>query len=206
MRGVADPRDREPLGLAGELVWPVPGLAVPERSSSPAELDRYGAVRLFAERAAASKPAFALDPGSAASAAEVCRRLDGMPLAIELAAARVRALSPGEIERRLSDRFALLTGGNRGAAARQQSLRATVDWSHALLGELHGAVVELHGVGHLDLAACGSRGADRDAVEALRRRTRHRLQRPVVHLAARQLAEARAVPLQDQRPRVRVVV
>jgi predicted ATPase/DNA-binding SARP family transcriptional activator len=126
---------REPLGLAGELVWPVPGLAVPERSSSPAERDRYAAVRLFAERAAASKPAFALDPGTAASAAEVCRRLDGMPLAIELAAARVRALSPGEIERRLSDRFALLAGGNRGAAARQQSLRATVDWSHALLEE-----------------------------------------------------------------------
>ena len=106
---------REPFGVAGEHTWPVHGLAIPDRLVSPGEADRYAAVRLFAERAAATKPRFALDNNSAAAASEVCRRLDGMPLAIELAAARVRVLSPTEIEQRLSDRFALLTGGNRGA-------------------------------------------------------------------------------------------
>jgi predicted ATPase/DNA-binding SARP family transcriptional activator len=125
---------REPLTIAGERTWPVPGLALPDPLTSPAELGRYAAVRLFAERAAAGKPTFVLDEDNAAAAAEVCRRLDGMPLAIELAAARVRVLSPDEISERLNDRFALLTGGNRAAASRQRTLRATVDWSYDLLG------------------------------------------------------------------------
>jgi predicted ATPase len=124
---------REPLRVAGESVWPVPGLALPDASIAPSELDRYAAVRLFAERASAGKPGFVLDLNNAAAAAGICRQLDGMPLAIELAAARVRALSPADIERRLSDRFALLTGGSRAASGRQQTLRATIDWSHELL-------------------------------------------------------------------------
>jgi predicted ATPase/DNA-binding SARP family transcriptional activator len=127
---------REPLNISGELIWPVPGLSLPDTRTLP-PLDQagtYPAIRLFAERAAASQPGFMLSPGNAEAVTRLCQRLDGMPLAIELAAARVGVLSPHEILRRLDDRFALLTGGNRAALARQQTLRATVDWSHDLLG------------------------------------------------------------------------
>jgi predicted ATPase/DNA-binding SARP family transcriptional activator len=126
---------REPLTVAGEFVWPVLGLALPDASTAPSEVDRYAAVRLFAERARAGKAGFVLDANEAAAVAGICRRLDGMPLAIELAAARVRVLSSNDIETRLSDRFALLTGGSRAASARQQTLRATIDWSHELLDQ-----------------------------------------------------------------------
>ena len=94
-----------------------------------------GAGRLFAERARAVRPAFELSDANAPAAAQVCRRLDGIPLALELAAARVRVLTPEQLAARLDDRFALLTGGGRTAVRRQQTLRATVDWSHALLTE-----------------------------------------------------------------------
>ncbi len=126
---------REPLGVPGEVTWLVPGLELPDASTlpSPDELDRYAAVRLFVERAAATRPGFALESANAQAVALLCRRLDGIPLAIELAAARTRALSPDEILRRLDDRFKLLTGGTRGALERQGTLRATVDWSHDLL-------------------------------------------------------------------------
>jgi predicted ATPase/DNA-binding SARP family transcriptional activator len=127
---------REPLKVAGEVTWLVPGLELPDASTlaSP-ELNRYAAIRLFVERAAAARPAFALESEGAEAVALLCRRLDGIPLAIELAAARTRALSAEEILRRLDDRFRLLTGGARGALQRQQTLRATVDWSHELLDE-----------------------------------------------------------------------
>ena len=125
---------REPLKVAGEITWLVPGLELPDATSLPSpELTRFAAIRLFAERAAASRPGFALESEGAEAVALLCRRLDGIPLAIELAAARTRALSPEEILRRLDDRFRLLTGGARGALERQQTLRATVDWSHDLL-------------------------------------------------------------------------
>jgi predicted ATPase len=126
---------REPLKVTGELTRPVPGLALPDTGSLPPveELHGYAAVRLFVERAGAVQPGFALEPDDAEAVVGSCRRLDGMPLAIELAAARARTLSPGEILERLYDRFRLLTGGGRDALARQRTLLATVEWSHDLL-------------------------------------------------------------------------
>jgi hypothetical protein len=129
---------REVLGAVGEALWPVPPLAVPgpeEAGGSPEALARFDAVRLFAERAALADPGFQLDAESGPAVAELCRRLDGMPLAIELAAARVGALPAGELLERLGDRFGLLAGGGRTADPRQRTLRATVDWSFQLLGE-----------------------------------------------------------------------
>ena len=113
---------REPLLVAGEAMWQVPSLSLTD-----------DAIELFADRARLAKTDFAITDGNAAAVAEICRRLDGMPLAIELAAARVRALSLTEIVNSLHDRFRLLTGGSRTAVRRQQTLRASVDWSHALL-------------------------------------------------------------------------
>jgi non-specific serine/threonine protein kinase len=115
---------REALGLTGERAWPVPSL---EPSSE--------AVRLFAERAAAVKFGFAVNDSNAPVIAQICQRLDGMPLAIELAAARIKALSPEQIAARLDDRFNLLTTGSRAALPRQQTLRAAMDWSHDLLDD-----------------------------------------------------------------------
>jgi predicted ATPase/class 3 adenylate cyclase/DNA-binding CsgD family transcriptional regulator len=115
---------REPVNINGEATWQVPSLSLADE-----------ALELFAERARLARPDFAVTDDNAASVAEICRRLDGMPLAIELAAARVRALSLTEIVDSLHDRFRLLTGGSRTAVRRQQTLRASVDWSHALLTE-----------------------------------------------------------------------
>ena len=115
---------REPIGVSGEATWRVPSLSVADE-----------AIELFADRARLARPDFAITDDNAAMVAEICRRLDGMPLAIELAAARVRALSLAEILEGLHDRFRLLTGGSRTAVRRQQTLRASVDWSHALLTE-----------------------------------------------------------------------
>lgn len=128
---------REPLKGTGEVIWPVPGLPVPDsgRLPLPSELKGYAAVRLFTERADAVMPGFDIDAGNVEAVAQLCCRLDGMPLAIELAAARVQTLSPREIADRLDDRFSLLTGGNRDMLPRQQTLLATVDWSHDLLGQ-----------------------------------------------------------------------
>jgi predicted ATPase/class 3 adenylate cyclase/DNA-binding CsgD family transcriptional regulator len=115
---------REPVGVPGEATWRVPSLSVADE-----------AIELFADRARLAQPGFAMTDDNAATVAEICVRLDGMPLAIELAAARVRALSVAEILDSLHDRFRLLTGGARTAVRRQQTLRASVDWSHALLTE-----------------------------------------------------------------------
>ncbi len=126
---------REPLHVAGESTYPVPALAAPAapRDMTADTLAPYTAVRLFAERARAVQPAFRITDGNAPAIAEICRHLDGIPLALELAAARVRALSVESIAARLGDRFRLLTGGDRTALPRQQSLRALIDWSHDLL-------------------------------------------------------------------------
>src|SRR6266536_2527604 len=126
---------REPLRVPGEVRWPVPALPVPPSGLvRPEELASFAAARLFMERAAAAAPGFAVGDGADATAvAEVCRRLDGLPLAIELAAARVGALPPRELAARLDDRFRLLTAGARTALPRQQTLRAVVDWSWELL-------------------------------------------------------------------------
>ena len=115
---------REPFGVPGEATWQVPSLSLAD-----------DALELFAERARLGRRDFTITADNAAAVMEICRRLDGMPLAIELAAARVRALSLTEIVESLHDRFRLLTGGSRTAVRRQQTLRASVDWSHALLTE-----------------------------------------------------------------------
>jgi non-specific serine/threonine protein kinase len=128
---------RVPLGVSGETVWSVPPLAFPDsRRLPPLEnLAEYEAVKLFLERTAAIQPAFALTPDNAASVAAVCQRLDGMPLAIELAAARTSAMTVQQIAARLDDRFRLLTGGSRTALPRHQTLRGAIDWSYGLLAE-----------------------------------------------------------------------
>jgi predicted ATPase/serine/threonine protein kinase len=122
---------REALGIAGEVVWPVPPLEMPKAGAE----ERAEAVNLFADRATLARPAFELTPAAESVVAELCRRLEGIPLAIELAAARVRALTIEQILARLDDRFRLLSGGSRTAPSRQQTLRATIDWSYELLTE-----------------------------------------------------------------------
>jgi transcriptional regulator with XRE-family HTH domain len=136
---------REALRVAGEHEYPVSPLALPPRPGppgapaapppDPAALAQYEAVALFVERAVAAKPDFAVTNATAPAVAELCHRLDGLPLALELAAARVKVLPPPALLARLGDRLGVLTGGRRGAPARQQTLRATLDWSHDLLSQ-----------------------------------------------------------------------
>ncbi len=127
---------REPLRAEGEWVYPVASLAVPaENVEDPDDLLRYGGVRLFVERLRAADPHFAPDRRIAAVIAAICRRLDGISLAIELAAARAAVFGVEEIATRLDDRFRILTGGRRIALPRHQTLRATLDWSYGLLSE-----------------------------------------------------------------------
>jgi predicted ATPase/class 3 adenylate cyclase len=127
---------REPLGIDGERVYRVPSLSLPDADAESVEdLAGSDAVQLFAERARAHKPDFAIDELSAQHAATICRRLDGIPLALELAAARLSSMSVTQIALRLDQRFRLLTGGSRNAMPRQQTLQATVDWSFGLLTE-----------------------------------------------------------------------
>ena len=128
---------REGLNVPGETLMPVPSLRVPESDRVIAldELREYEAVRLFVDRCAAYQPTFTLTDENAADIVGICRRLDGLPLALELAAARVRVLSVAQVARRLDDRFRLLTGGGRTVVARQQTLRALIDWSYDLLTE-----------------------------------------------------------------------
>ena len=129
---------REALSISGETVWHVQSLSVPAHAQalSPEALLEYEAVRLFIERSAAVDPTFAITNANTITVAEVCHRLDGIPLAIELAAARLKVLSLEQINIRLKDRFRLLTGGSRTAGARQRTLEATVDWSYDLLTEV----------------------------------------------------------------------
>ena len=125
---------REPLRIGGEQVYRVPSLSLPPADGQ--DVDRLAdsaAVRLFVDRARQQRPGFALDTDNYGAVARLCRRLDGIPLAIELAAARLRALAVDEIEKRLDQRFALLTDGNRAALPRQQTLQALIDWSYNLL-------------------------------------------------------------------------
>jgi predicted ATPase/DNA-binding SARP family transcriptional activator len=126
---------REPLGLTGETLCPVPSLPLPPPDADAGQAAGSPAVRLFADRAAAVRPGFGIDAGTAEPVVRICRALDGIPLAIELAAARVRALTPAQVADRLDDRFALLSTGTRGALPRHQTLRAIVDWSWELLDD-----------------------------------------------------------------------
>jgi predicted ATPase/class 3 adenylate cyclase len=127
---------REALGIPGENVYRVPSLSVPkDPNAGPLELAHSESVQLFIERAAAANPRFTLGDQNASAVAQIARRLDGIPLALELAAARLTVFSPEQIAARLDDRFRLLTGGSRTALPRQQTLRALIDWSYDLLTE-----------------------------------------------------------------------
>ena len=136
---------REPIGMTGEVIWRVSSLSITDE-----------AVELFTDRARLVRPEFAIADQNMAAVAEICQRLDGMPLAIELAAARVRALSVTDILTSLHDRFRILTGGTRTAVRRQQTLRASVDWSHALLTDVERLIFRrlavFRGGFHLDAA------------------------------------------------------
>jgi predicted ATPase len=157
---------REPLRAEGEWVYHVPPLAVPAADAEDADnLLRYGAVRLFVERARAAEPHFAPDRRPMALIAAICRRLDGIPLAIELAAARAAALGIEQLAARLDDRFQLLTGGRRTALPRHQTLRATLDWSFGLLSERERIVLRRLAVfaGGFTLAAAAAVAADQTA-------------------------------------------
>ncbi len=128
---------REALGVKGEVSYHVPSLSLPDPKHLPAieQLSQYEAVRLFIDRALLVAPHFNVDRDNAPFIAQICYRLDGIPLAIELAAARVKMMSVEQISKRLDDRFRLLTGGARTALPRQQTLRALIDWSYGLLSE-----------------------------------------------------------------------
>ena len=126
---------RERLGAAGEVSWRVPSLALPSPADAAEAVGEADAVQLFAERARRVRSSFVVEETNAHLVAEICRRLDGIPLAIELAAARLRVLPLDRIARGLEDRLQLLTGGARTAVPRQQTLRASVEWSHELLTE-----------------------------------------------------------------------
>jgi predicted ATPase/DNA-binding CsgD family transcriptional regulator len=134
---------REPLGIGGEYVFRVPPLAVPPADLvAPGRLAAFESVQLFAERASMHRQGFALDDDNAAAVAAVCVRLDGIPLALELAAARLGSLSVSEISSRLDQRFRLLTGGSRTALPRHQTLRALIDWSYDLLNPEERSVLD----------------------------------------------------------------
>src|SRR6185369_10142275 len=126
---------REPLAITGETLHPVGPLATPTAGASAAVASGVAAARLFADRAAAVRPGFAITEANVDAIAEICRRLDGMPLAIELACARLRTLPVETIAARLDDRFRLLTGGSRTAMPRHQTLLAVVEWSWDLLDD-----------------------------------------------------------------------
>ena len=160
---------REPLHTPGETTYHVLPLAVPSEQEvfTPEALLRYEAVHLFVDRATAAQPAFRITQQNAQAIAQICHRLDGIPLALELAAARVRALHVDRIAERLSDRFRLLTGGSRTSLPRQQTLRALIDWSFDLLTDSERALLRRLSVfaGGWTLEAAESVGAD-GAVDA----------------------------------------
>jgi non-specific serine/threonine protein kinase len=128
---------REALGIAGEMVWRMPTLPTPDPGAdeSSEQLLQYASVRLFVARAAFALPSFRLTADNSPAVARICRQLDGIPLALELAAARVKAIRVEQISERLGDRFQLLTGGSRTALPRHQTLRSTIDWSYDILDD-----------------------------------------------------------------------
>ncbi|MEO3820323.1 BTAD domain-containing putative transcriptional regulator [Plantactinospora sp. B24E8] len=131
---------REPLGITGETLCPVDSLPLPPPDADPEIALTYPAVGLLADRARAVRPDFTVNTGNVAPVVQICRSLDGMPLAIELAAARLRSMTPAQVADRLDDRFRLLTGGSRTALPRHQTLRAVFDWSWELLDDAERAL------------------------------------------------------------------
>ncbi len=160
---------REALKVPGELTWPIPPLSLPHPDEDPvAAAAASDAMALFYDRAAAVDPAFRPDAANAAAVARICRRLDGIPLALELAAARVRLLSPDELADRLDDRLQLLTGGARTAVRRHQTLRGALDWGHDLLTAAEQTLLRRLAAfrGSFDLEAAEAVGADGETLDA----------------------------------------
>ena len=210
---------REPLGISGEHVFRVAGLAVPPTDLAAADrLAAFESVQLFAEHAALHRRGFIVDDASAAAVASICARLDGIPLALELAAARLGSLSVSEINARLDQRFLLLTTGNRTALPRHQTLRALIDWSYGLLSSEEQTVFDrlsvFAGGWTLDAAEAVARGGEvadwqvLDLVAALVGKslvqaevihgsTRYRLLETIRHYAAERLALQAGSDLQD---------
>lgn len=145
---------RQPLGIYGEEILRVGPLALPDQGSTE-PMEKFGAIELFMERARAAAPGFTIRLGQEAILAKICARLDGCPLAIELAASRLRAMSLDQLDNKLSDRFALLRGTNQAVQPRQQTLRAVIDWSFDLLDELEQTLFRRLGIfsGAFDLTA-----------------------------------------------------
>ncbi|TMR06948.1 AfsR/SARP family transcriptional regulator [Actinomadura soli] len=163
---------REPLGLAGEVVWSVPPLDFPREAIGSDALERYGAVRLFVARASAALRGFALTGDNADAVAVLCRRLDGLPLALELAATRVRTLGVHGLVAGLDDRFRMLGAGYRGAPARQQTLVAVIDWSWRLLTDAERVVLRrlaVHADGCTAEAAAAVSAPDGEVLDVLSR-------------------------------------
>jgi len=162
---------REGLGLRGEQMLAVRSLGLPDPEGELDAVVQADALRLFAARAVESRPGFEVTPENAAVVVDLCRRLDGIPLAIELAAARVRSMTPAELVERLDQRFRLLTGGSRTALERHQTLRGAVDWSYALLGDAERTVLDrlavFAGGFRLDAAEAVAAGGAVDPVDVL---------------------------------------
>jgi predicted ATPase/DNA-binding SARP family transcriptional activator len=161
---------REPLGITGEALWLVEPLVLPEGNASPGEIESSPAVQLLRDRAGAVRRDLAVDARTSSTLARVCRALDGMPLAIELAAARLRTMSVEQLAHRLDDRFRLLTSGSRTAGPRHQTLRAVIDWSWELLTDAERMVLRrlsaFSGGASLEAAerVCGGAGVEREQV------------------------------------------
>src|SRR5215472_2032239 len=173
---------REALGLPGEVRIRVPPLAVPGPTTDPSELQAAESIQLFAQRAEAVSTTFVVDAETAPMISEICRRLDGIPLAIELAAARVRLLSPSQMVPRLADRFSLLSSPRRDRPLRQQTLRSTIAWSYELLGHSDQALFRC--------LAVFVGGCSLDAIAALRERPSGvEVVRGIASLADRSLLE-----------------
>jgi predicted ATPase/class 3 adenylate cyclase/DNA-binding CsgD family transcriptional regulator len=212
---------REPLGVSGEHVFRVPSLAVPPADlAAPGRLAAFESVQLFAERAVMYRQGFALDAANAAAVAAVCVRLDGIPLALELAAARLGSLTVPEISSRLDQRFRLLTGGSRTALPRHQTLRALIDWSYDLLNPGERTVLDRLSVfaGGWTLAAAEAVTSAGDAAEwqvldhlaaligkslvqaeEIQGSTRYRLLETVRHYAAERLTRRPGAELDETR-------
>jgi predicted ATPase/DNA-binding winged helix-turn-helix (wHTH) protein len=164
---------RERLGIAGELTYRVPSLSVPDprQHATPQELSAYESARLFIERARLTRPHFTVTAENAPALASVCHRLDGIPLAIELAAPRVRSMTLEEVNRRLDQLFGLLTGGSRTALPRHRTLRSLIDWSYDLLSDAERAMLRrvsvFSGGWTLEAAEQVCRGDDLDGRDAL---------------------------------------
>ncbi|HSZ39198.1 MAG TPA: LuxR C-terminal-related transcriptional regulator [Trebonia sp.] len=212
---------REPLGISGEHVFRVPGLEVPPAGlADPGQLSAFESVQLFAEHAALQRRGFIIDDANAAEVAAICVRLDGIPLALELAAARLGTLSPPEINARLDQRFRLLTTGSRTALPRHQTLRALIDWSYDLLTPEERSVFSRLSVfaggwtlNAAEAVACGGGVAEWEVLdllaalvskslvqaEMIHGSTRYRLLETIRHYAAERLAQRSGSDLRDAR-------